>query len=311
LVPGPAEEVDVIREIYRRYVDEHESMPKITETLNQRGVLNDNGSPWTRDMISGILTNPKYVGDNVTNRRSFKLRAKTVYNPPEMWVRCNGAFPAVVSPETFKKAQQVLAAHNREYTDDELLDLLKGLLSRAGVLTGALIDRAGGMPQSKTYQARFGGLLGAYRRIGYKPSQDYAHLAVGEALRASHLRRTAAMIADLERIGATVNRNAATDLITINDELRVRFLAVRCLGNERYGRRWFFRFDPLPACDITIFARMSQQNKTISDYFIVPSCEELGSQLYSGAPMSALNIYRFDDLSVLKTLISRTPFAEE
>ena len=47
--------------------------------------------------VRQILVNPKYIGDNVYNRVSFKLKKKRVVNPPEMWIRREGAFAPVVS----------------------------------------------------------------------------------------------------------------------------------------------------------------------------------------------------------------------
>jgi hypothetical protein len=37
--------------------------------------------------VQQILTNEKYIGNNVDNRRSFKLKRKRVANGPEMWIR--------------------------------------------------------------------------------------------------------------------------------------------------------------------------------------------------------------------------------
>jgi hypothetical protein len=311
LVPGPQEEVEVVREIYRLYIEERKSMPVIADALNKQGLVNDYGQPWTRDRISEILTNPKYTGANVTNRRSFKLKAKLVRNPREMWVRREGAFEGLVSRETFETAQEVHADNNRRYTDKELLDLLKGLLSQKGNLTRELIDNEDRIPTAQLYATRFGGLLEAYRRIGYTPSQDYTHLSVTRAMHAKHRDNIAALIADLERAGATVSRDAGTGLLTINEELRVRFLAVRSRPVKRYGYRWYFRFDSQMAFDITIAARMSPHNDAVLDYFLVPRFEQVKTQSYSGSGMSVLNIYRFEDLSVLKAMVRRTDFKEK
>src|SRR5579872_2372070 len=92
LILGPPEEVEIVREIYRRWIDLRESMPSIADALNRRGILNETAGPWTRFTISEVLTNPKYMGSNVTNRISFKLKGKRIPNPPDMWVRRDGAF---------------------------------------------------------------------------------------------------------------------------------------------------------------------------------------------------------------------------
>ncbi len=47
-----------------------------------------------------VLTNEKYIGNNVYNRRSFKLKKKRVVNTPDMWVRRESAFDPIISPRT-------------------------------------------------------------------------------------------------------------------------------------------------------------------------------------------------------------------
>ena len=85
----------------------------------------------------------------------------------------------------------------------------------------------------------------------------------------------------------------------------MRFRTVRCCRSASTEYRWLFRLDSAP-CDITVLARMRSHNDAVLDYFIVSCFENVPSQLYSGASKSALNVYRFADLSVLTTLVRRT-----
>src|SRR5262245_18408710 len=57
LVEGPEDEVDVVREIYRRFVDEGLAERQIAELLNARGVVSAEGSSWTRGRVHTVLTN--------------------------------------------------------------------------------------------------------------------------------------------------------------------------------------------------------------------------------------------------------------
>jgi hypothetical protein len=41
---------------------------------------------WTRATVHQVLTNPKYIGANIYNRRSFKLKHRRVNNPTQMWI---------------------------------------------------------------------------------------------------------------------------------------------------------------------------------------------------------------------------------
>src|SRR5262249_6260502 len=57
--------------------------------LNRRGVLTDLERAWTRGTVHEVLINEKYIGNNVWNRCSFKLKEKHVRNSPDLWVRAD------------------------------------------------------------------------------------------------------------------------------------------------------------------------------------------------------------------------------
>ena len=100
MAPGPEEEQETVRWIYRAFLEEGKTEREIAQELNARKVLTDLGRPWTRGTVHQVLTNEKYIGNNVYHRTSFKLKRKHVLNPPEMWIRADGAFPAVVDRRT-------------------------------------------------------------------------------------------------------------------------------------------------------------------------------------------------------------------
>lgn len=93
LIPGPDDEQADIRWIYQAFVKEDRSEAEIAAILNARGVRTDFGREWTRATIHQILTNEKYIGNNVYHRTSFKLKRRHVRNPPEKWIRAEGACP--------------------------------------------------------------------------------------------------------------------------------------------------------------------------------------------------------------------------
>ena len=100
LVAGPPTEVAVVHEIYRRFVEDLVSERQIAKDLNARGLTTELGHPWTRGTVHQVLINEKYIGNNVWNRISFKLKKKRVRNHPDMWIRSEGAFPAIIDPHT-------------------------------------------------------------------------------------------------------------------------------------------------------------------------------------------------------------------
>jgi hypothetical protein len=64
-------------------------------------IQTDLGREWTRATVREVLTNEKYIGNNVYNRVSFKLKKMRVVNMPEMWIRKEGAFQSIVPSELF------------------------------------------------------------------------------------------------------------------------------------------------------------------------------------------------------------------
>jgi DNA invertase Pin-like site-specific DNA recombinase len=156
LMPGPEEEVGWVGKMYRWLIEEDLSFREIADRLNEAGVTTDLEKPWTPSTVRTVLTNEKYIGNNVFNRSSFKLKKLHVDNPPEMWIRKEGAFEGIVTLEFFLTAQEIITARSARVSDEELLEHLKRLYAEAGQLSGVLIDQAPDMPSSATYRTRFG-----------------------------------------------------------------------------------------------------------------------------------------------------------
>ena len=113
LVPGPAQEVATVHQIYRWLVDDDLPLSEITQRLNDIPIYTDRDCPWTYSTVRQVLTNEKYIGNNVYNRHSFKLKKKHVDNPPQMWIRKQGAFEGIVPLDTFIAAQEILTERSR------------------------------------------------------------------------------------------------------------------------------------------------------------------------------------------------------
>ena len=101
LVPGPKEEIQTVNQIYRWFVDDGLVESEIAGRLNGMVIKTDLGRPWTRATVNEVLTNEKYIGNNVYNKTSFKLKKLRVVNGPDMWIRKDGAFEPIVPPELF------------------------------------------------------------------------------------------------------------------------------------------------------------------------------------------------------------------
>ena len=173
LVPGPTEEVETVQWMYRLFVDGGKAESEIAALLNEKGITTDLAGPWTRGTVHQVLTNEKYIGNNVYNRSSFKLKKKRVENSPELWIRADNAFEAVVDPQIFFTAQGIIRERNRRFSDEEMIERLSRLFDQHGYLSGLIIDESENMPSSGSYQRRFGSLIRAYEFVGFKPDRDY------------------------------------------------------------------------------------------------------------------------------------------
>ena len=311
LAAGPAGEVEIVRRMFRRFTEARETEREIAEGLNSEGILSDQSRPWTRAAVHQILTNPKYIGSNVYNRRSFKLKRKRVRNPPEMWVMKTDAFEPIVSHEVFERALQIIEERHRQYTNEDMLGRLRALLLRVGHLSGFVIDEAEEMPSSSAYAARFGSLPRAYFLIGWSPGRDYSYLEINRKIRAQHKPLVDGIVDQLRLNHASVIRDDRTGLLTINAEYTAALVLARCQTTAAGSERWVVRFDTVLKPDITIAARLRPGNDGVLDYYLLPAIADLGASLRFAEhnPLS-LEVFRFNDLSFFAAIARRVSVEE-
>ena len=307
LVPGPPEELEVVRRLYRMFVVQRRTESEIAAALNAEGLVTDLARPWTRGTVHQILTNEKYIGNNVYNRVSFKLKAKRVTNTPDMWVRGEGVFEPIVEPDFFEAAQRIIQSRSRRFTDQDLLDQLSALLADKGWLSGLVIDEVEDMPSSSIFRHRFGSLIRAYQLIGYSPARDYRYVETNRALRALHPDVVEQVVGAIEAAGGAVRRDPISDLLRINEEFSASVVIVRCQMTAAGALRWKIRIDGGLRPDITIAVRMAADNASIRDYYLLPWLDAGATPHLRLAPDNGilLDAYRFDTLDAFLELTRR------
>ncbi len=297
LVPGPPEEVEVTRRIYRMFVEQRHTEREIAEALNSEGIQAECGKEWTRGLVHEVLTNEKYIGNNVFNRVSFKLKKKRVRNPPDMWVRRDGAFEPIIEAELFYVARGMILERSRRLSDDELLARLKGLLTAGGALSAMMIDETESMPSSATYRARFGSLPRAYGLIGYDAQRDFEYIEINRQLRQMHPEVVNKVVGMLEARGAKVESDAATDMLRINNLYTASLVLSRCRKTDSNRLRWEIRLEQSHGPDVTIAVRMDPSNLNALDYYILPHMDLHDERVRLAENNGAhLDTFRFDTL---------------
>jgi hypothetical protein len=311
LVPGPVEEVEIVRWMYRIFIEDRIVESKLAGMLNERGVTTDLGRAWTRSSVHQVLTSEKYIGNNVYNRVSFKLKKKRVVNAPDMWIRSNAAFEPIVPADLFAAAQDIIRERSRRHTNEELLNELRSLLKREGHLSGLLIDETEGMASSSVYRSRFSSLVQAYHLIAYTPERDYQFIETNRQLRQMYPTVIASMTEQIRKGGGVVSGDPQSDLLRINDEFTASLVIARCRQTESGAFRWLIRVDAGLKPDITVAVRMDASNKDPLDYYLLPSLDMTFEKLTLAEdnPVS-LDTYRFNTLDFFFDMAKRMPIPE-
>ena len=311
LTLGPAEEVDFVRKIYLDFIHLRRNESQIAADLNTRGLTTDLGHPWSRGTVHQILINEKYVGDNVWNRRSFKLKKKRVQNEPEMWIRARDAFQAIIERELFETARTIINARSFRLSDEEMLQSLRKLYLEKGLLSGIVIDECDGLPSSSAYSSRFGSLLRAYRLVGFTPDRDYRYLQVNRELRKLHPEILRRILDELQTTGSEAWQDLKTDRVMVNGEFSLSVVVARCIETPTGLLRWNLRFDTSLAPDITVVVRMDSVNRAPLDYYLFPRIDAFSEKLRLAEDNAlGLDAYRFDSLDLLYDIAKPIPLVE-
>ncbi len=311
LVPGPQEEVEIVRWMYRTFVEERIVESKLATMLNERGITTDLGRPWTQGTVHQVLTSEKYAGNNIYNRVSFKLKQKRVVNPPEMWIRANAAFEPLIPPDLFAKTQEIIRERSRRYSNDELLGQLRGLLQREGRISGLLIDEADGIASSSVFRHRFGSLIQAYKLVAYTPERDYQFIETNRQLRLMYPQVVADVVGNIRRLEGEVTADPVTDLLTINHEFTASIVLARCQQREDGSFRWLIRVDSGLKPDITVAVRMDAENRDPLDYYLLPSLDMTFEKLLIAEDNPVgIETFRFDNLNFFFGMARRMKIAE-
>jgi len=272
IVPGPKKEVQIVNQMYRWCADEGHSPAEIAKRLNAMGVLSDLGNPWTLFTVRQLLTHEKYIGTNVWNRRTLRLRTPEVKNPEHLWIRKENAFQPLVTRDLWQRAQVHARRKSRKLIEETMLQQLRDLFKQHGYLTHEIINRAHGVPSIESFKNRFGGLLQAYQRVGFVPDFDYDYVPAK--------RRMPRIRALMERDVSKRIRDAGGEVRKLNDDgpllvnnafsLSVNVANRVLRGFKGKFFRWRVRINAGRPPDFIFVARLDPKNDDVQDYFLVP-----------------------------------------
>lgn len=269
LRPGPSDEQEVVRGIFRSFVEDRKCESRIARELNGKGCRNQFGRLWSSWTIRHVLRNENYIGKNVYNRTTFRLGQKPRPNPPDQWIRSDASFPPIVEPALFARAQQITSRRRLVLSNEEMLARLKVLLEDKGELTRSIIDAAFTLPCHTVYIKRFGSLRKAYSAIGYVPE----HLKYNDGRRAvveTLVEFREALVDELAGAGHSVAFSHEAGHLTVDRSVAVSVAIARCHFQRDRFPRWSIGRKLDRSLDLIVAARMDEANLSVLDYLVVP-----------------------------------------
>lgn len=308
LRPGPPDEVELVRSIFRQFVIDQRGETKIARRLNVAGIKCPTGRPWSETIIRYMLANENYIGNLLYDRHSCRLREYKKLNPPEQWIRIVGAFEPIISPELFAKARAMIAARKstKGLSNGEMLKRLRFLLKKKGRLSRDVICDASGVPSPGLYQSRFGSLRNAYRLIGYVSTRDCEYVDTRDARRAMIEDHALKLRAALAEVGEEVRFDQ------VHRTLDVRSLVVSLRvarnthdGNEKHSPTWTVEHGQYLPPGLIFGIRLSAGNQAVRDYFLMPAAK-LGDRLrFSEISAKRYGLRWFDSVDEAVEAITR------
>ena len=120
LVINP-EEARIVRKIFSLYIDRGLGCRTISIQLNRVGDRTKFGSEWNARGVRRVLVNPIYCGTLINHKYEIKdfLTGKQVSIPEEERFFHHRPDWAIVPPETFRRARQIMESRRKKYDSGE------------------------------------------------------------------------------------------------------------------------------------------------------------------------------------------------
>lgn len=114
-------EAEVVREIFRLYLDEGLGCRMISIQLNRSGYKTKFNCEWNSRGVRRILTNPLYCGHYVNNKYEIRdyLTGKQVHVPEDQHFHHDRPEWAIITPELFAKTQSQLDDRRAQYNSGD------------------------------------------------------------------------------------------------------------------------------------------------------------------------------------------------
>ncbi len=278
LVLGPPREIELVREMFSMAISGL-GCTAIARDLNNRKKVKPNGKLWGCRDISNIVTNPKYAGCNVWYRGTQPMRGKRSLVESQLWVKKEGAFPAIVDCKIFNQAQAALPKRADTYwSDKEIVRKLRRLLSTKGYLSESLIVKTAGMPATTTLRSHFGNYKRLYDAVGYQfLAQDNYRGRSAEPsmrLRRNLMKRLSALFAG--HVNVKTLPYSTRSILEIDHTFMVSVLLCVSYKRPECRRCWIVVPRRREIQNITLLCKLNPARNRIASFHLLPRIDISG-----------------------------------
>lgn len=274
LVPGPDQEIQVVRGIFEKLVSGKKTVYGIARELNRNRIEFIGTTKWDYQAVCNILRNPKYAGSLVFCRTTRKLYTPTVRLPRSEWIITPGAVEPIIDMKTFERAQCVLDARTINKSNEMVLDELRTLLKASGRLCRDLIEHYPSMPAASTYIRRFGSLRRAYELIGYSRPEQFGPIDMRRRTQFFRLHLLEQIVKLFpEDMSIVKKNNRWRDKLRLADGRSISVMVVRSIRAWKETVRWVLDPHPYERRFMTLVARLNSNNDGFLDFHLMPRIE--------------------------------------
>ena len=278
-IKGPDDEIEILRNIYSMYVDDHLTEIEITRRLNAKCVPSEFGRPWTPWLVHSLLTNEKYLGNLVFNRGSFKLQRKAVHNPPSMWIRLDAAFDPPIPAQTYHRAQAERARRQVRPDKEFLLQQIREIARKHGKVTTTLLTKHVNSTMPKLLARHFGTITNAYLLAGISTTSTYEYVATRQFVTKTALDVHSNVVAHCREAGSAVVDCGRGNGIVINRDVTALVVVMRTRKYAGDLIRWKVDRRHFDRNDFVIAVQLGTDNASILGYYLLPSPSFRGRHL--------------------------------
>jgi hypothetical protein len=147
--------------------------------------------------------------------------------------------------------------------------------------------------------------------VGYTPERDFEFIETNRRLRAMYPQILSEATTRIEALGASIERDRRTEILTINREFTASLVISRCRQTTAGALRWLIRLDAGFQPDITVAIRLNAANTEPMDYYLLPAIDLKSGRLkFAEENRLALDAYRFSTLDYFFGMAERIQIQE-